>query len=110
MSSLLTNASAMTALQTLSQTNKNLNTTQGRIATGQRVSEASHNAAYWSISTGMNAHNKALSAVQDSLGFGKAILDTAYTALNEALGKAEEMIAKYVSLEQDGIDAAAVNA
>ncbi|MCQ3925681.1 MAG: flagellin, partial [Rhodocyclaceae bacterium] len=32
MSSLLTNASAMTALQTLSQTNKNLNTTQNRIA------------------------------------------------------------------------------
>jgi flagellin len=110
MSSLLTNASAMTALQTLSQTNKNLNTTQARIATGQRVSEASHNAAYWSISTGMNAQNKALSAVQDSLGFGKAILDTAYTGLNEALGKAEDMIAKYVSLEQDGIDATAVNA
>jgi flagellin len=110
MSSLLTNASAMTALQTLSQTNKNLNATQNRIATGQRISEASHNAAYWSISVGMNAQNKALSAVQDSLGFGKAILDTAYTGLNEALGKAEDMIAKYVSLKQDGIDAAAVNA
>ncbi len=110
MSSLLTNASAMTALQTLSQTNKNLNATQNRIATGQRISEASHNAAYWSISVGMNAQNKALSAVQDSLGFGKAILDTAYTGLNEALGKAEDMIAKYVSLEQDGIDATAVNA
>ena len=110
MSSLLTNASAMTALQTLSQTNKNLNTTQNRIATGQRISEASHNAAYWSISVGMNAQNKALSAVQDSLGFGKAILDTAYTALHEAVGKAEDMVAKYVSLAQDGIDAVAVNA
>ncbi|MCO5146853.1 MAG: flagellin [Aquamicrobium sp.] len=110
MSSLLTNASAMTALQTLSQTNKNLAITQNRIATGQRISEASDNAAYWSISVGMNAQNKALSAVQDSLGFGKAILDTAYTAIHEALGKAEDMIAKYVSLEQDGIDSVAVNA
>ena len=110
MSSLLTNASAMTALQTLTQTNKNLNATQNRIATGQRISEASHNAAYWSISVGMNAQNKALSAVQDSLGFGKAILDTAYTALHEAVDKAEQMVAKYVSLAQDGIDAAAVNA
>ena len=110
MSSLLTNASAMTALQTLSQTNKNLNTTQGRISTGQRVSEASHNAAYWSISVGMNAQNKALSAVQDSLGFGKAILDTTYTALNEAVEKASDMLAKYVTRGQGGIDQAAVDA
>ena len=110
MSSLLTNASAMTALQTLSQTNKNLNTTQGRIATGQRVSEASHNAAYWSISVGMKAQNNVLSTVQDSLGFGKAILDTAYTALNEAITKASDILAKQVSLETDGIDEDAVNA
>ena len=110
MSSLLTNSSAMTALQTLSQTNKNLGTTQNRIATGQRVSEASHNAAYWSISVGMKAQSGALSAVQDSLGFGKAILDTTYTALNEAIGKTSTMLAKYVTAEASGIDTAAVTA
>ena len=47
MSSLLTNASAMTALQTLSQINKDLAATQSRVSTGQKVSKASDNEAYW---------------------------------------------------------------
>ncbi|MCG6115544.1 MAG: flagellin, partial [Mesorhizobium sp.] len=49
MASINTNASAMTALQTLTATNKNLATTQSRISTGLRVGEAADNAAYWSI-------------------------------------------------------------
>ncbi|MEO4001560.1 flagellin [Mesorhizobium sp. CAU 1732] len=110
MTSLLTNASAMTALQTLSSTNKNLASTQGRIATGLRVAEASDNAAYWSIATGMKAQSSALSAVQDSLGFGKAILDTTYTALQEAIEKTSDMLSKYVTGGTDGIDQDAVDA
>jgi flagellin len=110
MSSILTNASAMTALQTLSNTNKNLETTQNRIATGQRVSQASDNAAYWSISTGMKAQNSVLSAVKDSLGFGAAVVDTAYTALEEAISLTEQILSKQVAKEQGGVDAAAIDA
>ncbi len=40
MSSIMTNASAMTALKTLQSTNKALETTQNRISTGYRVAEA----------------------------------------------------------------------
>ncbi|TWI60537.1 flagellin, partial [Bradyrhizobium huanghuaihaiense] len=47
-SSLLTNSSAMTALQTLRNVSSQLATTQNRISTGQRVSTASDNSAYWS--------------------------------------------------------------
>ena len=47
MSSLLTNSTAMTALQTLRSVSSQLSTTQNRISTGQRVSTASDNAAYW---------------------------------------------------------------
>src|SRR6266702_2565085 len=54
-SSLLTNSSAMTALQTLRNISSQLSTTQNRISTGQRVSTASDNAAYWSIATSMRA-------------------------------------------------------
>ncbi len=64
----------------LEQHNKNLEMTQGRISTGFRVSEASDNAAYWSIATTMRSDNKALSTVQDALGLGASKLDTAYTA------------------------------
>lgn len=110
MSSILTNTSAMTALQTLQSTNKNLATTQNRIATGERVSTASDNAAYWSIATGMKAQNSALSAVKDSLGFGAAVVDTAYTGLEEGIKLAEQIMAKYVASEQGGVDTAAITA
>ncbi|MBA8903548.1 MULTISPECIES: flagellin [unclassified Phyllobacterium] len=85
MSSILTNASAMTALQTLSVTNKNLATTQNRIATGLKISEASDNAAYWSIATTMRSDNGANSVIQDALGLGSGKVDTAYAALNKAI-------------------------
>ncbi len=85
-SSLLTNSSAMTALQTLRNISTQLSTTQNRISTGQRVSTASDNAAYWSIATSMRSDNAALSAVSDSLGLSAATVDTEYTALTSVVG------------------------
>ena len=83
--SILTNTSAMTALQTLNATNKSLDATQERISTGLRVSGAEDNAAYWSIATTMRSDNGALSAVQDALGLGAATVDTMYTAMNSTV-------------------------
>ncbi|OQM77041.1 flagellin [Manganibacter manganicus] len=100
MTSILTNASAMTALQTLNQTNKNLAATQNRIATGQRVSTASDNAAYWSIATTMRSENLALSAVKDTLNLGAAVVDTAYTGLNEAIDLGKQIQSKFVAQAQ----------
>ena len=84
MSSINTNVAAMTALQTLTQTNKSLTETQNRISTGYRVDDASDNAAYWSIATTMRSDNKALSAVQDALGLGAATVDTSPTQASRA--------------------------
>jgi flagellin len=86
MASLLTNSAAMTALQTLRSVSTNMETTENRISTGQRVATASDNAAYWSIATSMRADNAALSAVSDSLGLSAATVDTEYTALTAVLG------------------------
>ena len=97
MASLNTNASAMTALQTLASTNKNLATTQNRISTGFRVSEAADNAAYWSIATTMRSDNQALSTVQDALGLGAGKLDVAYTGMNAAIEVVDEIKAKLVA-------------
>ena len=85
MSSINTNVAAMTALQTLTQTNKQLTQTQSRISTGYRVADASDNAAYWSIATTMRSDNSALSTVQDALGLGAATVDIAYTGVNSAI-------------------------
>lgn len=95
--SIMTNASAMVALQSLKATNKAMDTVQGRISTGYRVAEASDNAAYWSIATTMRSDNKALSAVQDSLGLGAGKIDTAYTSMSDIIGRVDEIKSKLVS-------------
>ncbi|TWA98796.1 flagellin [Bradyrhizobium stylosanthis] len=97
-SSLLTNSSAMTALQTLRNVSSQLATTQNRISTGQRVSTASDNSAYWSIATSMRSDNAALSAVSDSLGLSAAMVDTEYTALNTVIGDKDSGLTKLQAL------------
>ena len=99
MASINTNASALTALQSLASTNRNLETTQGRISTGLRVATASDNAAYWSIATSMKSDNKALSAVQDALGLGAGKVDTAYTAMIDVKDQVDAIKTKLVSAQ-----------
>lgn len=108
MNSIKTNFAAMTALQTLNMTNRDMLTTQNRISTGFRVANASDNAAYWSMATTMRSDNKALSAVSDALGLGSATLDTAYTALNSAIEVTSEIKAKLVAAKQPGVDLAKI--
>jgi flagellin len=104
MTSLLTNNAAMTALQTLTSTNRSLETTQNRIATGMRVASAQDNAAYWSIATTMRSDVSALSTVQDALGLGSGVADTAYGAVNEAKDLVSEIRNKLVAARQPGVD------
>jgi len=104
MSSLMTNASAMTALQTLRSTNANLAETQNRISTGYRVSGAEDNAAYWSIATTMRSDNMALGAVEDSLGLGAATVDVMYTAMDSTVDVMNEIKAKVVAAKTPGVD------
>ena len=93
----MTNASALTALQSLNATNKSLQQTQARISTGYRVAEAVDNAAYWSIATTMRSDNQALSTVQDSLGLGASKVDTAYTGMNKAIDTINSIKVKLVA-------------
>ncbi|MBZ0163239.1 MAG: flagellin [Notoacmeibacter sp.] len=104
MSSINTNPSAMVALRTLEATSKALESVQKRISTGLRVSEASDNAAYWSIATAMRSDNKALSTVQDALGLGAAKIDISYTSTNSAINVVDEIKTKLVAAREPGID------
>lgn len=99
MASILTNSSALTALQTLASTNKALETTQNRISTGLRIGEASDNASYWSIATSMKSDNKANSAVQDALGLGAGKVDTAHTAINDIKDQVDKMKTLLISAQ-----------
>jgi flagellin len=104
MSSLNTNVAAMTALQSLTATNKALTETQTRISSGLRVSSAADNAAYWSIATTMRSDNAALSTVQDALGLGASTIDVAYTALNSSIDITDKIKSKLIAARQPGVD------
>ena len=108
MQSILTNISALTALQNLSKTNMQLQQTQNRISTGQRISTAADNAAYWSIASTMQSDNGALSAVKDALGLGASTIDTATAALNSSKDLINQIKNKLVAATQPGIDRTAI--
>ncbi len=109
MTSILTNNSAMAALQTLRSVNNNLSDTQSAVSSGLRVGKAADNAAYWSIATTMKSDNGALSAVSDALGMGAAKVDTAYTAVQSSIDVVSEIKAKLVAATEDGVDKAKIN-
>ncbi|HVZ04387.1 flagellin [Hyphomicrobium sp.] len=104
MNSINTNIAAMTALQSLQQTSKDMLTTQSRISTGLRVASASDNAAYWSIATSMRSDNDALSTVQDALGLGKGTVNVAYTAMDSSIDLVSQMKDKLAAALGPGVD------
>jgi flagellin len=110
MTSIITNQSAMTALQSLTNTNRNLSQTQSRISTGYRVGSAEDNAAYWSIATTMRSDRGALSTIKDALGLGSATIDVAYTGMNSSIDVTKEIKNKLVAARQPGIDREKVQA
>ncbi len=104
MTSILTNNTAMAALQTLRNVNSSLSKTQNAVSSGERVGKAADNAAYWSIATTMRSDNAALSAVSDALGMGAAKVDTAYTAVQSSIDVVTEIKAKLVAATEEGVD------
>lgn len=104
MTSIHTNSSALTALQTLRSIGSRLSSTQSQISTGLRVHEASDNAAYWSIATTMRSDKMAISVVSDALGLGAAKVDVAYAALNKTIDVLGEFRSKLVTAMTDGLD------
>ena len=104
MTSINTNTSAMTALANLQSTNAMMETTQGRISTGLRITTAADNAAYWSIAATMKSDNSSLSTVKDALGLGAAKVDVAYTAMESATSLVTEIKNKLVAAREPGVD------
>ncbi|MFB9950174.1 flagellin [Rhizobium puerariae] len=104
MTSILTNNSAMAALQTLRSISSDMETTQGRISSGLRVGSASDNAAYWSIATTMRSDNSALSSVQDAMGLGAAKVDTAYSGMEAAIDVVQEIKNKLITAGESSAD------
>lgn len=85
MSSILTNFSALTALQALEMTQQSLTKTQGEISTGLAVASAADNASYWSVATQLTSDNGVLGSVNSSLSQSQSILGAATSAINSVI-------------------------
>jgi flagellin len=85
MTSILTNASAMTALRNLTMTQQALSTTQEQLSTGLNVGNAKDNTAYWSIAQTMTSDNGALGAVSATLKQSGSMLSNFASALNQSI-------------------------
>ncbi|WP_427791908.1 flagellin [Brevundimonas diminuta] len=78
--SVITNASALIALQNLNATNSKLASTQSRVNTGLKVQGARDNAATWAIAQNQRADMNALESVKTSLNRATSVADVALAA------------------------------
>lgn len=104
MSSILTNSSAMIALQTLKGINSGLAKTQTEIATGKSVASATDNAAVWSISKVMESDVKGFETIGNSLALGESTVAVARQASESVTDLLVQMKEKIVSAQEQNVD------
>jgi flagellin len=104
MSSILTNSSAMVALETLRGINKNLGQVQSEISTGKKVSNAKDNAAVFAISTVMSADVASFDQISDTLNLGSATVGVARAASEQVTNLLVDMKSLIVSAQEDNVD------
>ncbi len=104
MSSILTNNSAMVALQTMKKINTNMAATQSEISTGKSVSNAKDNAAVWAISKVMESDVKGFKGISDSLNLGSSTVAVAREAAETVTELLTEMKGKIVSAQEGNVD------
>ncbi|GAB5455943.1 MAG: flagellin [Henriciella sp.] len=104
MSSILTNNSAMVALETLRGINKDLAMVQSEISTGKKVSNAKDNAAIWAISTVMSTDVESFKQIQDSLNLGNSSVGVARSASEQVTSVLQDMKELIVSAQEENVD------
>ncbi len=104
MSSILTNTSAMVALQTLKGVNGSLARTQAEISTGKSVANAKDNAAVWAISKVMESDVKGFKGISDSLSLGESTVAVARKASERVTELLTEIKGKIVAAQEENVD------
>jgi len=104
MSSILTNNSAMVALQTLKSINGDLAKTQSAISTGKDVAGAKDNSSIWAISKVMESDVNGFKAVSDSLSLGESTVAVALAGAEQITEVLNEMKEKVVAATGENVD------
>ena len=108
MSSILTNSSAMVALQTMKSINMSLSKTQSDISTGKSVASAKDNSAVWAISKVMESDVSGFKGISDSLSLGSSTVAVAQTAAETVTDLLTQIKSKIVSAQNDNVDRAKI--
>ena len=104
MSSIITNNSAMVALETLRGINRNLEAVQSEISTGKKVASAKDNAAIWAISTVMSTDVESFKQISDSLNLGSSTVGVARKAAESVTSLVQDVKSLIVSAQEQNVD------
>ena len=101
-----TNVGALSALQNLNSTNRQLEVTQGRINTGLKVASAADDGATFAIAQTLRSDVAGLNAVKSSLDRATSTLDVAIAAGESISDLLNELKEKAVAAKDSGLDTA----
>lgn len=109
MSNVSFDASTLGALTVLKGVNRQLDKVSEQVASNYKIRTAADDPTYWSIANTMKGDSKTLATVSDALGLGESKVDTAYTAMDSAIGIVTQIRDKLVSATEDGTDKDQIN-
>jgi len=110
MASILTNTSAMVALQNLRTINSNLVDTQNQIATGKKIATATDNSAIWAVSKVIESDVSAFKAISDSLNLGDSTVAVAREAAETVTDILTELKGNIVAAQEENVDRSKIQA
>mgnify|MGYP005852716071 CR=1 FL=1 len=110
MGSILTNNSAMVALETLRGINKGLQQVQQQVSTGKQIANAKDNAAFWAISSVMQSDVSAFKGISETLSLGQATLAVARSGAETVTDLLNEMKGRIVAAQEQNVDRSKIQA
>jgi len=102
--SILTNTSAMVALQTLRATNRQLEDVNSQISTGKKVASAKDNAAIFAISKVMESDVSGFKAISESLSLGSSTVAVASNAAKQVGELLNDIKGKIIAASENNVD------
>jgi len=101
MSSILTNNSAMVALESLRNINRNLENVQAEISTGKKIASAKDNASIWAISTVMTTDVESFKTIRNSLDLASSTVGVARAAAEQVTGLLQDMKSLIIAAQEE---------
>ncbi len=104
MSSILTNTSAMVALQTLKSVNKGMGQVQNQISTGMKVATAKDNSSSWAIAATMSSDVGSYKKMSESLTSASALVGVGRAAAEQMVDILKQVQEKVIQSKEPGAD------